>query len=110
MPSAAVLGNGRSLGNKFSMKRRRTAWILLALATGAWLAGLFALPAVAEVKPSFKPASCGDLPDIGDLLSRLRCGVVRVPRDHTHPDGPTFALAVVVVKSTTQPALPDPVV
>ncbi len=92
------------------MKRRRTAWIILALAAGASLASMFAVPAVAEVKPSFEPASCGDLPDIGDVLSRLRCGVVRVPRDHTHPDGPTFALAVVVVGSIRQPALPDPVV
>ena len=37
-------------------------------------------------------------------------GVVRVPRDYTHPDGPTLALAVVVVASARQPALPDPVV
>ena len=92
------------------MKRRLTAWILLALTAGASLTGMFAVPAVAEVKPSFEPASCGDLPDIGDILSRLRCGVVRVPRDHTHPDGPTFALSVVVVGSARQPALPDPVV
>ena len=92
------------------MKRRRAAWVLLALAVGASLAGMFAVPAVAEVNPSFEPASCDDLPDIGDVLSRLRCGVVRVPRDHAHPDGPTFALAVVVVQSALQPALPDPVV
>ena len=68
------------------------------------------MPAIAEVTPSFAPTSCGDLPDIGDVLSRLRCGVVRVPRDHAHPDGPTFALAVVVAASDQQPALPDPVV
>jgi pimeloyl-ACP methyl ester carboxylesterase len=92
------------------MKRRRTACILLALALGAWLTGMFAVPAVAEVRPSFEPASCGDVPDIEDVLSRLRCGVVRVPRDHAHPDGPTFALAVIVVASARQPALPDPVV
>ena len=83
------------------MNRKRTAWILLALATGAWLAGVFAVPAAAEENPSLEPASCGDLPDIGDVLSRLRCGVVRVPRDHAHPDGPTFALAVVVVAERT---------
>ena len=97
-------------GDESSMKRRRTAWILLALAAGASLASMFAVPAVAVAKPSFEPASCGDLPDSGDALSRLRCGVVRVPRDHTDPDGPTFALAVVVVGSARQPALPDPVV
>ena len=71
---------------------------------------LFAVPAVAEVTPSFEPTSCGDLSDTGDVLSRLRCGVVRVPRDHAHPDGPTFALAVVVIASDQQPALSDPVV
>ena len=74
------------------------------------MAGICAMPALAEVKPSFEPTSCGDLPDIGDVLSRLRCGVVRVPRDHTHPGGPTFALAVVVIRSARQPALPDAVV
>ena len=80
--------------------------LLLAAAAGA----LFAMPAIAEVTPSFEPTSCGDLPDIGDVLSRLRCGVVRVPRDHAHPNGSTVALAVVVVASDRQPALPDPVV
>lgn len=68
------------------------------------------MPAVAEVKPSFEPTSCEGLPDIGDVLPRLRCGVVRVPRDHANPSGPTFALAVVVIASELQPALPDPVV
>ena len=92
------------------MNRRRAVWTLLALAAGALSFGILAGAAVAEVKPSFEPTSCEDLPDIGDALSRLRCGVVRVPRDHTHPDGRTLALAVVVVASGRQPALPDPVV
>lgn len=54
-------------------------------------------------------ASCGGLPDVANVLPRLRCGIVRVPRDHAHPDGPTFGLAVVVVASARQPARPDPV-
>ena len=92
------------------MSGRRTVWTLLALAAGALSFGILAGPAAAEVKPSFEPTSCEDLPDIGDVLPRLRCGVVRVPRDHAHPDGPTLALAVVVVGSGLQPALPDPIV
>lgn len=40
----------------------------------------------------------------------MRCGTVRVPRDYAHPDGPTFALSVVVIDSEQKPALSDPVV
>ncbi len=40
----------------------------------------------------------------------MRCGTVRVPRDYAHPDGPSFALSVVVIDSEQKPALPDPVV
>jgi len=40
----------------------------------------------------------------------MRCGTVRVPRDYAHPDGPGFALSVVVIDSQQKPALPDPVV
>jgi pimeloyl-ACP methyl ester carboxylesterase len=35
---------------------------------------------------------------------------VRVPRDYAHPDGPSFALSVVVIDSEQKPAVPDPVV
>jgi pimeloyl-ACP methyl ester carboxylesterase len=45
-----------------------------------------------------------------DVTPRVRCGIVRVPRDHAHPDGPTYALAVVVIANAQQPARPDPVV
>ncbi len=68
-----------------------------------------AAPASAAPVPHFEAASC-DLPDIADVASRVRCGVVRVPRDHARPDGPTYALAVVVVGSERWPARPDPVV
>ncbi len=40
----------------------------------------------------------------------MRCGTVRVPRNYAHPDGPSFALSVVVIGSEQKPALPDPVV
>ena len=85
-------------------------WILLTVAVAGLSVDMFAAPAAAEVKPNFEPTSCGNLPDIGDVVSRLGCGIVRVPRDHAHPDGPAFALAVVIIKSTEQPARPDPVV
>ena len=63
----------------------------------------------AAAAPRFEAATC-DLPGTAAVGARLRCGVVRVPRDHAHPDGPTYALAVVVVASATQPARADPVV
>jgi pimeloyl-ACP methyl ester carboxylesterase len=60
--------------------------------------------------PAFVETAC-DLPDMApDVRSRLRCGTVRVPRDHARPDSGSFVLAVVVIRSEQQPALPDPVV
>ncbi len=67
-------------------------------------------PAHGADDPSFEPTPCGNLPDVADVLRRLRCGVVHVPRNYANPNGPTFALAVVVVASAQQPARPDPVV
>lgn len=80
---------------------------VLALVLGGPLSG--AGPARAAEPPRFEPGPCDGVPDIADVLPRLRCGVVRVPRDHARPDGPGYALAVVVVRSERQPALPDPV-
>jgi pimeloyl-ACP methyl ester carboxylesterase len=60
--------------------------------------------------PGFEQHAC-TAPDLdARLRSRMRCGTVRVPRDHGRPDGPTFALSVVVIQSEQRPALPDPVV
>jgi pimeloyl-ACP methyl ester carboxylesterase len=60
--------------------------------------------------PVFEEATC-DLPDVTpEIRPRLRCGTVRVPRGHAHPDTGSFSLAVVVIKSAQQPSLPDPVV
>ncbi len=69
-----------------------------------------AAPAHAAGEPSFEPTPCGKLPDVADVLRRLRCGVVRVPRNYANPNGPTFTIAVVVIASAQQPAQPDPVV
>ena len=93
------------------MIRRRALSALLAVAAAGILSpGATPSPAHAETVPRFEPAACRDLPDIADVLRRLRCGVVRVPRDHAQPDGPSFALAVVVIASAEQPARSDPVV
>ncbi len=73
------------------------------------LVGFGAWARAAEV-PRFEPTSCADLAEIGDVLPRLRCGVVRVPRDYANVDGPSYALAVVVIASAQLPAKPDPVV
>jgi len=77
--------------------------LLIALAMQGHASGEASLPA-------FEETTC-DLRDVTpDIRPRLRCGTVRVPRDHTRPDSGSFALAVVVVKSAQQPSLPDPVV
>jgi pimeloyl-ACP methyl ester carboxylesterase len=60
--------------------------------------------------PAFEETTC-ELPDLSpQIRPRLRCGTVHVPRDHVRPDAGSFSLAVVVIKSEQQPALPDPVV
>jgi pimeloyl-ACP methyl ester carboxylesterase len=60
--------------------------------------------------PAFDETTC-NLPDVTpEIRPRLRCGTVRVPRDHARPDAGSFSLAVVVIKSAQQPSRPDPVV
>jgi pimeloyl-ACP methyl ester carboxylesterase len=60
--------------------------------------------------PAFEETTC-DLPDLTpDIRARLRCGTVRVPRDHARPETGSFSLAVVVIESAQQPSLSDPVV
>jgi pimeloyl-ACP methyl ester carboxylesterase len=60
--------------------------------------------------PRFEQHTC-TIPNVdATLAARMRCGTVRVPRDYAHPDGPSFALSVVVIDSEQKPALPDPVV
>ena len=91
------------------ISRHRGLCQLLAVIVGNLAVAALAVPTSAAPLPRFEAASC-DLPDIVDIAPRVRCGIVRVPRDHAHPDGPTYALAVVVIASAQQPARPDPVV
>ena len=61
-------------------------------------------------EPTFVDTPCS-LPNVTpEVLPRLRCGTVAVPRDHDDPTAGHFNLAVVVAKSAEQPSLPDPVV
>ena len=84
------------------------------LLIGTMVAGLSAsVPASsadAGEPPRFEATDCRGVADIAEILPRLRCGIVRVPRDHADPNGASYALAVIVIKSERQPPLPDPVV
>ena len=61
-------------------------------------------------EPTFVDTPCS-LPNVTpEILPRLRCGTVAVPRDHDNPAAGHFNLAVVVAKTAEQPSLPDPVV
>src|SRR5262249_40259383 len=87
------------------MRYRVRNFVMLVLAS----IGLCDVAAAQELAPVFAPGNC-DLPDIATVAGRLRCGNVRVPRDHARPQAGTFALAVVIVAADQQPALADPVV
>ncbi len=61
--------------------------------------------------PAFTETACDGVPGIApELLPRLRCGTVGVPRDYDDFSAGRFKLAVVVVKSAQQPVAPEPVV
>ena len=91
------------------MRLYRAVWLfpLLVIASCETSPGVIGGSAT---NPRFEQHTC-TIPnvDVG-LASRMRCGTVRVPRDYAHPDGPSFALSVVVIESEQRPALPDPVV
>jgi pimeloyl-ACP methyl ester carboxylesterase len=92
----------------------KSPWQLWVAAAFAFIAALappgrsFAQADVAE--PTFVETPCS-LPNVTpEILPRLRCGTVAVPRDYDKPAAGHFNLAVVVAKSAEQPSLPDPVV
>ncbi len=96
-------------------KKRRPEGRFSVAFCAAQLLLCLSLPATAAeqtdlARPTFTETACS-LPDLTpELRPRLRCGTVSVPRGYGDPGGKRFALAVVVVKSLTQPSRPDPVV
>ena len=92
-------------------KSPRQLWLGAAvafIAASAPLGRSFAQVDLSE--PTLVDTPCS-LPNVTpETLPHLRCGTVSVFRDYDNPGGGRFDLAVVVVKSPQQPALPDPVV
>ena len=59
------------------------------------------------LQPAFNESPCEMASVSPEIRPRLRCGMVSVPRNYDAPGSGQFKLAVVVVKSPQQPALPD---
>ena len=75
-----------------------------------WLLAAHASGQSGPPEPRFDESVC-NIPGISpEIRPRLRCGTVSVPRNYDEPDAGRFNLAVVVVRSARQPALPEPVV
>jgi hypothetical protein len=92
-------------------KLPRYLWLAAALAFVAASALLGRDYAQADSSgPAFVDTPCSLSNVTPEILPRLRCGTVSVPRNYDNPAAGWFKLAVVVVKSAQQPALPDPVV
>ena len=66
--------------------------------------------AAAPNDPRWYPTPCETFIASPYKASRLRCGIVEVPRDRGAPDGPTFGLAVAVIQTAAAHPEPDPVV
>lgn len=62
------------------------------------------------LRPVFNQAGCDLLQVSPEVRPRLRCGTVSVPQNYDDPGASRFKLAVVIIKSALQPALPDPIV
>ncbi len=104
----ARLAELRCIGARASL-RHVSAGIALMLVVGLTLVG-HASGQTEPSRPVFDETSC-DLPGISpEIRPRLRCGWVSVPRDYDNPGAGSFKLAVVIVRSAQQPALPEPVV
>lgn len=84
---------------------RRAAVLTASLSAFAVVGPAAAAPATAHANgdaPTFARSACGSLPDGVRAGRDLLCGVVRVPRRHSRPDGPKIRLGVRVVRSTSQ--------
>lgn len=73
---------------------------------GAWL--LVALPASARTLGSIEFQPCTLAPDFGTASVEAQCGTLRVPEDHSRPDGRHIELAIAWVP-TESDAAGDPV-
>ena len=95
---------------KMYVRLCRAEWLLPLLLIASCETILPASTHTSVPSPEFEQHPCA-IPGVdGTLASRMRCGTVRVPRDYARPDGPSFALSVVVIQSEHQSELPDPVV
>jgi len=104
----ARLAQWRCLSARASFRYVATSGALM-LMIGFALAG-HASGQPEPLRPHFDETAC-DLPGVSpEIGPRLRCGTVSVPRNYDNPGGGQFKLAVVVVRSAQQPALPEPVV
>src|SRR4051812_25444485 len=88
----------------------RAGWLLSVLLIASCETTSPASTSTSAPATNFEPHTCTIRNVDAALAPRMRCGTVRVPRDYAHPDGPSFALSVVVIESEQKPELPDPVV
>ena len=110
--NATILGGcvGASTILNMSVRACRAEWLLPLLLIASCETISPASTVTSAPSPKFEQHAC-TVPNVdAALAARMRCGTVRVPRNYAHPDGPSFALSVVVIGSEQKPALPDPVV
>src|SRR6266550_8662594 len=93
-----------------SIRLCRAAWLLPLLLIASCETTSPASTISSAPNPKFEQHACTIRNVDAALASRMRCGTVRVPRDYARPDGPSFALSVVVIQSEQKSELTDPVV
>lgn len=66
---------------------------------------------LAQEVPPFTPVSCATFEPPAGLVEGqdIECGIVTVPEQHDHPEGPTIELGVVILKSLNPDAPSDPI-
>ena len=91
-----------------TLRRRSCLFALLLISSCETISPTSTIPSAPS--PNFEQHSC-TVPNVdATLAARMRCGTVRVPRDYARPDGPSFALSVVVIQSERKSELAEPVV
>ena len=108
-----IMKNGESKSERAALPAKSPGQLWFAAALAFIVASAPQGRSFAQVdlsEPTFVDTPCS-LPNVTpEILPRLRCGTVAVPRDHDSFGAGHFNLAVVVAKSAEQPSLPDPVV